>query len=80
VKNSFKIKTYQHGQRGASASVFQNGREVYKTRIIQGDPWTGCDDRSDRRAAEFAAREWVTEQHRANVVLNLSACAPVGCF
>ena len=66
MKNNFKIKTFQHGQRGASASVFQNGREVYRTRIIQGDPWTGYDDGSDRRAADFAAREFITEQHRAN--------------
>ena len=80
MKNSFKIKTFQHGQRGASASVFQNGREVYRTRIIQGDPWTGYADGSDRRAAEFAAREFITEQHRAAMVLNLSACAPAGCF
>ena len=66
MKHGYKIKTFQHGQRGASASVFLQGIEVHRTRTIQGDPWEGYRDGSDRRAAAFAAREWIREQRQAD--------------
>ena len=66
MRINYKIKTYQHGERGASASVFVQGVEVHRTATIQGDPWAGFEDGSDRRAAMFAAREWVS-QNRADL-------------
>ncbi len=65
MKHGYKIRTYQHGQRGASASVFLDGVEVHRSRTIQGDPWEGYRDGSDRRAAAFEARAWIREQRQA---------------
>ena len=64
MRHGYKIKTHQHGQRGASASVYLDGREVHRTATVQGDLWEGYRDGSDRRAAAFAARAWVRDQRQ----------------
>ena len=61
MRINYKIKTYQHGERGASASVFVQGVEVHRTTVTKGDLDYGHEDGSDRRAAMFAAREWIRE-------------------
>ncbi len=61
MRINYKIKTYQHGERGASASVFVQGVEVHRTATHKGDMDFGHEDGSDRRAAMFAAREWIRE-------------------
>ncbi len=66
MRHGYKIRTYQRGQRGAFACVFYgNLGEVYRTPTLQGDVSEGYKDGSDRRAAAFAAREWIRGQREA---------------
>ena len=66
MKNpAYRIKTFQHGAKGADAVVWRDGRQVWRSPIKQGgDVVTGHLDGGDRRAAVAMARQWIREQRQ----------------